>query len=157
MSMEWMKTKVMVLALKKLPNNQQHIMIEDQELEFVDNFIYLGTCITANNDKMTEIQRRIKIANKTFFSILSIPKCNDVHLRTKIHIYKTVIRPTLLYGSKTWNLSQTAANIINSFERKILQRIFGPVNEQGLLRIRRNDELKELCRQLEISEVIRFK
>jgi hypothetical protein len=85
------KTKVMVLAPKKLPNTQQHITIEDEKLEFVDNFVYLGTCITANNDEVTGIQRRIKIANKTFFSILSILKCNDVHPRTKICIYKTVI------------------------------------------------------------------
>jgi hypothetical protein len=69
----------------------------------------------------------------------------------------TVIWPTLLYGSETWTLSQTAANIINSFERKILRWIFGPVNEQGQWRIRRNDKLKQLHRELEISEVIRFK
>jgi hypothetical protein len=106
---------------------------------------------------MIEIQRTIKMANKTFFSILSIFKCNDVHRRTKIRIHKTVIRPTLLCGSLTWTLSQTEANVINSLERKILRRIFGPVNEQGLWRIRRNDELKQIYRELEISEAIRFK
>jgi hypothetical protein len=137
----------MVSAPKKLPNTQQHITTEDQELEFVDNFVYLGTCITANNNETTEIQRRIKIANKTFFSILSILKCNAVHSRTKVRIYKTVIQPTLLYGSETLTLSQTAANTINSFERKILRRIFGPVNEQSLWRITRNDELKQLHRE----------
>jgi thiamine kinase-like enzyme len=38
-----------------------------------------------------------------------------------------------------------------------LRRIFGPVNKECLWRIRRNDELKQLYRELEISEVIRFK
>jgi hypothetical protein len=57
------KTKVMVLAQKKQKTNtQQHITIEDQELESVDNFVYLGTCLTGNNDEMTEIlvQRKIR-------------------------------------------------------------------------------------------------
>jgi hypothetical protein len=53
------------------------------------------------------------IANKTFFSVLSILERNDVHPRTKIRIrvYKTVILPALLYGSEAWTPSQIVTNI----------------------------------------------
>jgi hypothetical protein len=35
---------------------------------------------------------------------------------------------------------------LNTWERKILRRIYGPVVEQGIWRIRTNQELWVLCR-----------
>jgi hypothetical protein len=43
-------------------------------------------------------------------------------------IYKTIIRPVDTYSSETWILTTRDENNLNIFERKILRKIFGPVN-----------------------------
>jgi hypothetical protein len=56
-------------------------------------------------------------------------------------LYKTLIRPILMYGSESWPVSKQEENILQIFERKILRRIDGPINEVGMWRIRYNNEL----------------
>jgi hypothetical protein len=48
----------------------------------------------------------------------------------------------LLYGNKTWTLSQEATDKVNKFEIKIYLRIFGSINVNGVWRIRVYNELK---------------
>jgi hypothetical protein len=48
-------------------------------------------------------------------------------------------------------------NIINSYKRKILIRVLGPINDNGLLRIRYNKEIYNLYGDLELSMVINLR
>jgi hypothetical protein len=41
-------------------------------------------------------------------------------------MYKTIIRPTVTYGSETWVLTASDENQLNIFERKILRKIYRP-------------------------------
>jgi hypothetical protein len=43
-----------------------------------------------------------------------------------------------MYGSETWIMTKKIENIINSYERQILRRILGPINDNGTWRIRYN-------------------
>jgi hypothetical protein len=54
-------------------------------------------------------------------------------------IYKTLIRPVLLYGSETWVLTKKE-NPLLIFERKILRMIYGPEIFDGVYRSRYNSE-----------------
>jgi len=45
--------------------------------------------------------------------------------------HKALIRPVVLYASNTWTLSHSAAQMIGSFERNILQRIHWPAQING--------------------------
>jgi hypothetical protein len=71
-------------------------------------------------------------------------RCKDIHKETKVMLYKTLIRTVLTYGSETWTLSKNSENALSTFERKILRRIYGPVQDNGQWRIRYNKELYEL-------------
>jgi hypothetical protein len=44
---------------------------------------------------------------------------------------------------------------LNAWERKILRRIYGPAVEQGMWRIRSNQELQELYKYLDIATDIK--
>jgi hypothetical protein len=46
-----------------------------------------------------------------------------------------------MYGSESWPVSKKEENILQIFERRILRRIDGPINEFGMWRIRYNNEL----------------
>jgi hypothetical protein len=54
-------------------------------------------------------------------------------------------------------LSQRAANKIDSFELKILRRIFGPTQSKGVRRIRYNDEVYKMYKYVPLSIYIRLK
>jgi hypothetical protein len=47
----------------------------------------------------------------------------------------------MLYGSESWTLSMGHEALLGGFERKILRRIYGPVQIYGVWRRRYNKEL----------------
>jgi hypothetical protein len=40
-----------------------------------------------------------------------------------------------MYGCESWSLTKNEENKINVFERKILRKIYGPTNDNGVWRI----------------------
>jgi hypothetical protein len=47
----------------------------------------------------------------------------------KICHYKTVIRPTVIYGAYAWSLKNKMEKMPMTWERKILRKIYGPTCE----------------------------
>jgi hypothetical protein len=62
-----------------------------------------------------------------------------------------------MYGSETWVMPKKIENIINSYERKILRRILGPINDNGTWRIRYSKEIYTLYGDPELSTVIQLR
>ncbi|CAG9833379.1 unnamed protein product [Diabrotica balteata] len=56
-------------------------------------------------------------------------KSKSLTRTSKIKIYKTVIRPVLMYGCETWTLTKETERKLRCFERKILRRIFLPYHD----------------------------
>jgi hypothetical protein len=72
-----------------------------------------------------------------------------------MQIYKTVLRPVTTYGSETWTLTKSDENSLRIFERKILRKIYGPVQEGDTCRIRYNEELKRFIKGEDIVKFIK--
>jgi hypothetical protein len=66
-----------------------------------------------------------------------------------------VIRPVATYGSETWTLTKSDENLLRIFERKILRKIYGPVQEGDIWRIRYNEELNRLIEGKDIVKSIK--
>ena len=64
--------------------------------------------------------------------------------RSKLQIQRTLIRPVMTYGAETWTLTAEEENALRRFERKVLKKIYGPLVDKGVWRIRYNNELCEL-------------
>jgi hypothetical protein len=150
------KTQAMILTRSRT-NIDQQLRTGDHNINMVNKFIYLGSCITEDNNEQLEIQRRLKPANKAYYSLYAIMKSCDIHKKTKIRLYKTLIRTVLTRGYESWKLTKKSEDDINSFERKILRRIFWPVNENGQWRNRYNKELYELYRDLDLGTFVKLK
>jgi len=68
--------------------------------------------------------------------------------------FKGLIRPVVTYGREVWTLTNRDEQHLGIFERRILRKIFGPVqNEDVSLRIRMNYELNKL---IENADIVRF-
>jgi len=118
--------------------------VGNHKIEMVRIFKYLGTVINDTNDETEEIRARILAANKVYGSTQTIIRSKHIHRNNKIRLYKTLIKPVLCYGSVTWTLRQAVEQMISTFERKILRRIYGPIQEGGCWHPRWNNELYSL-------------
>jgi len=56
--------------------------------------------MTENSDNNTDIKARIMAGNRSYYSVLPLLRSKAVSKTTKIRMYKTVIRPEVLYGSE---------------------------------------------------------
>jgi hypothetical protein len=64
-----------------------------------------------------------------------------------------LVRPAATYGSESWTLTTEEERTLAVFERKILRKIYGPVKENELWRILRNDELETIIKG---ENIVRF-
>jgi hypothetical protein len=97
--------------------------------ERVNSFVYLRILITADNNTFAEINNRITLANRSYFRLVNILKVKNINRKYKVIIYKTLIKPVLMYGAEIWVLSKADELRLGVFERKILRRIYGPICE----------------------------
>jgi len=71
-------------------------------------------------------------------------KSRALNRNLKLKIYKTLIRPVVTYGCEAWTLTTRDEQHLRIFERKILRKIFGPLQDKdGSWRIRMNHKLNE--------------
>jgi hypothetical protein len=106
--------------------------------------VYLGTLITADNNTSAEINNRITLANRSYFGLVNIIQAKNINRKYKVIIYKTLIKPVLMFGAETWVLSKADELQLGVFERKILRRIYGPICAGATWRSRYNEELYRL-------------
>jgi hypothetical protein len=52
--------------------------------------------------------------------------------------YRALIRPVVTYAADIWTLNISDENALRIFERKVITKIYGPVCEDGVWRVRSN-------------------
>ena len=72
--------------------------IDEEIMETVTDFIFLGSKITADGDCTHEIKRRLLLGGKTMTNLDSILKIRDIILWTKVHLVKAMVFPVVVYG-----------------------------------------------------------
>jgi sorting nexin-29 len=125
------KTKFMI----NTPHEQslpEAFEIGDHSFERTDSFKYLGAVVTTKNEVSTEIQARTASGNGCYFALQRILKSKSISWKEKVAIYKTIIKPIVKYASQTWVLTKKDVALISTWERKVLRKIFGPVNERNV-------------------------
>jgi hypothetical protein len=88
--------------------------------ERVNSFVYLETLITTDNNTSAEINSKIALVNRSYFGLVNILKAKNINRKYTVIIYKTLIKPVLMYGAETWVLSKADELCLGVFERKIL-------------------------------------
>jgi hypothetical protein len=90
------------------------------------------------------IKMRIAAGNQCYYGLQHLFRSRTVSRTVKITIYKTILKPIVMFGCKAWPMTEKDKTRLNMWERKILRKVYGPVTEQGVWRITRNEELREL-------------
>jgi hypothetical protein len=85
-----------------------------------------------------------------FYGLRSQLKSHVLSWKSKIVLYKILIRPVLTYASETWVLSTYDENALAIFEGKVLRSIYGPIKDSSEWTIRYSYELYALCEDMDI-------
>ena len=113
------KTKVM--ATCKL----DHITVDDNNIEIVDKFIFLGVLITNDGVTDKELRRRLVMGKCAMGSLKRIFKDRGIRLTTKIMTVQTPVIPIILYGAESWTIKKADRKTIDAFELWCLRKLLG--------------------------------
>ena len=76
--------------------------IDEEKMETVKDFIFLGSKTTVDSNYSHEIKRFLLLGRKAMTNIDSILKSRDITLLTKVHIVKALVLPVVMYGCESW-------------------------------------------------------
>ena len=90
--------------------------IDGETVETVSDFIFLGSKITADGDCNHEIKRRIPLGRKVMTNLDSILKSRDITLPKKVHLFKAMVFPLVMYECESWTVKKPEHRRIDAFE-----------------------------------------
>src|SRR5574340_1217042 len=90
--------------------------IDGETVETVADFIFLGFKITADGDCSHEIKRHLLFGRNVMTNLDSILKSRDITLSTKVHIFKAMVFPVVMYGCENWTIKKAAAATAKSLQ-----------------------------------------
>ena len=76
--------------------------IDQETMETVTEFIFLGSKITADGYYSHEIKRHLLLGSKVMTNLDSILKSRDITLPTKVCLVKAMVFPVVMYGCESW-------------------------------------------------------
>jgi hypothetical protein len=95
-------------------------------------FKYFGSLVNNSSENGVEIKARLGAGNRHYFAFLKLLKSSLVSRNTKKRIYRSIIRPIVMYDAETCCLAANDRNSLEVWERKVLRKIYGPVCENGV-------------------------
>ena len=102
--------------------------IDGETVETVSDFIFLGSKITADGDCSHEIKRNILLGRKVMTNLDSILKSRNVTLSTKVHLFKPMVFPVVMYGCGSWTIRKAEYQRIDAFQLWCWGRLESPLD-----------------------------
>lgn len=127
LSMNKEKTKVLTNS------NPIAITIENQALEYVDEYCYLGQIISHKDQSTKEINRRILNGWKKYWSLKEVLKSKELSMSTKRKVFNTCVLPVITYGCETWSLTKHHREKLERCQRAM---------ERSMTGIRKQDRVR---------------
>ena len=75
--------------------------IDGETVEIVADFIFLGSKITVDDDCSHKIKRHFLLGREVMTNLDSMLKSRDITLPAKVHLFKAMIFPLVMYGCES--------------------------------------------------------
>ena len=95
------------------------------ELKQVKRFKYLGTEIATEGKATEPVKQRIKMAWTKWREITGVVCDRKMPKKLKCKLYKTVVRPVLMYGAECWAVGKKVEDLLSRTEMRMLRWILG--------------------------------
>jgi len=105
------KTEYMIVQ-KRVLADHVHPFLEVGQYKFqrVQEFKYLRSILTQKNYELTEIKARLQSGNKCYYGLSNLLNPRMISKNLKIQLYRTLIRPVVMYGCEVWTLRKSDQN-----------------------------------------------
>ncbi|KAJ4436939.1 hypothetical protein ANN_17071 [Periplaneta americana] len=111
------KTKLMTNGM------ETQVQVSGKTLEYVKDYIYRGQMMSFQNAFPTEVNRRIALVSRKYWSMKFIFEDKFQNLNIKKQTLKHCIISTLLYGCQTWSLTEREKLKLQRSQQKRERRI----------------------------------
>ena len=133
---------------KKNSDVQEEVAIGSSPLKTVTSFRYLGSLIQESGSVEEEIQSRVTTAWSKWREISGVVCDKMMPLRLKSKVYKTVIRPVLLYGAECWSVKKADEQRMSVTEMRMLRWIAMVSKKEHI----KNEEIRSRTKVTAITE-----
>ena len=89
------------------------MQIDEETVETVTDFIFLGSKITTDSDCSHEIKRRLLFGRKAMANSI---KKQSHYFATKVCLVKAMVFPVVMYGCESWTIKKAEHRRIDAFE-----------------------------------------
>ena len=142
------KTKIMKInPPPKTRNSSDSLQIDNEKIEEVDSFIYLGSIVSKTGGTDEDVGNRIRLANAAFGSLQEIWSSGNISRRLKLQIFTSNVKSVLLYGCETWKVTKFVTNKLQVFINRCLRKICGIFYPDTIS----NDNLHKVTNQIPIA------
>ena len=80
--------------------------IDEETMETVTDFIFLGSKITVDSDCSHDITRPLLLGRKAMTNLNSILQNRDITLPTNVHPVKAMVFPVVIYVCEIWSIKK---------------------------------------------------
>ena len=145
------KKKTEVLrASRGQPVPRLQITVGGQQLKQTA-FRYLGSWLHECGDLDREIQARLQGTGNTWRNVSGIIYDKRMPMELKTQVYKTMVRPVILYGAEIWAVKEEHVKKLEVAEMRCLLTIRGATRRDRM----RNEDIRQELKVTELREKIR--
>ena len=124
--MQHEKKKTKVTASRQITLWQ----IERGKVKEVTDIIFLGPKITTDGDCNHEIKRCLLFGRKAMINLYSALKSRDITLPTKVHIFKAMFFPVVMYECESWTIKKAECWRIDAFKLVLEKTLQTPLDSK---------------------------
>ena len=113
--------------------------------------MYLGATLSKEGGGTEDIHNRVVKARGVFLRLKKIWSSSSISRRVKVRLYKTLVKPVLMYGRETWKMNKSDENKIDVFQSRCLRRIIKIYWQERIT----NKEVLKMAEIKNLSEDVR--
>ncbi|KAK3567307.1 hypothetical protein QTP86_017622 [Hemibagrus guttatus] len=98
------------------------VRLQGEEVKKVQEFKYLGSTVQSNGECGKEVKKRVQAGWNGWRKVSGVLCDQKISARIKGKVYRTVVRPAMLYGLETVSLRKRQESELEVAELKILRR-----------------------------------
>ena len=128
----------------------QDLIFEGKPIEFVSEFVYLGSCLSFDGGQEKEISRRTQNGWKAFWRLKTYLTTRRISLQLRLKLFNMCVLPVLTYSCGTWTTTKRTLKKIDVTHLAMLRRILGVTRRDRI----RNEKILEDTDARPLSEII---
>ena len=126
------------------------IHLQGETVKRVKTFTYLGSTLAEDGELDAEVTHRVQSGWKNWKIVSGMLCDRRMNVKIKGKVYRTVIRPALMYGAETWALKKAQENKWEVAEIRMLRWMCGVMKLDKI----RNERIRGTTKVGEITKKV---